>query len=202
MFRIALVVLIASAVSAKLISPDGSIPAGSSLGKRLLSMAKVVTPSRHLNNNNGADYSWIAAYSLRYLGCSALVQVSGQNGNNNNNNNNNGQSSSMLYHEQLARFALCPSTSCGTCSGGGEYVLNMATFVDAYTEAQLTALEYACETVRGNCVCNDDTVDDKTCESACYTKANMTKCINYNGNGDQDFEVQRYLECESKSSHM
>lgn len=194
MFRVAIIALIASAVSAlKDLTPNGEIAANSALGMRLLSQAQVVQPARQLNDQQEErDITFIANYSLRYLGCHSLIQVApGENQNNKNN-----QQQNMLYAEHLARFALCPtSDSCGKCQGGGEYVMNMETFVDAYTEAMMTAAEYACETVREECDC-ENANDDQACESACYATAGLTNCEN--AEGEQEFEVQRYLECRRK----
>jgi hypothetical protein len=194
MFRVAIIALIASAVSAlKDLTPNGEIAANSALGMRLLSQATVVRPARQLNDQQEErDVTFIANYSIRYQGCNSLIQVSAGE----NNNNKNNQQQNMLYAEHLARFALCPTSgSCGKCEGGGEYVMNMETFVDAWTEARLTAEEYACETVRENCDC-ENANDDDVCEAACYSAAGLTNCANDNNN--QDFEVQRYLECARK----
>lgn len=196
MFRLALVALLASAVTvtaAKDITPSGEINANSKAGLRLLSQATVVTPARFLEENE-RDETFIAAYSIRYTGCNSLTQVNMAGGNNNNNKNNDG---SMIYTSHLARFSLCPSASCGAnCAGGGEYVMNMEAFVDAWTEAKLNALEYQCEMVRENCDC-DEAADDQACETSCYTTAGLEGCEDAEGDGE-NFEVQRYLECQSK----
>jgi hypothetical protein len=193
MLRIAIVALITSAVAAlKNLTPNGEISANSALGMRLLRQAQVVTPARQLNDNeNNRDVTFIAGYSIRYMGCHSIISVGA--GNQNNNNKNDGDLS-MLTLTHLARFALCPTSSCGSnkCEGGGEYVMNMETFVDAFTEARLTAEEYACETVRENCVCNGD--DEDACEATCYTNANLSYCTEEEG---EDFDVQKLLECQS-----
>lgn len=191
MFRIAIVALFASAVAAlKDIAPQADVPANSALGLRLLSKAKVVTPARHLNENQERDITFIANYSIRYLGCNSLISVAAGNRDNNKNNED-----SILYTTHLVRFSLCPTSSCGSkCEGGGEYVMDMATFVDAYTENKLTEQEYACETVREGCYC-DNANDDEVCESACYAAAGLDYCEEQDG---ENFEVQRYLECDRK----
>jgi hypothetical protein len=198
MFRVAIIALLASAVSAVSvtsdITPRGDIAANSRLGMRLLSQATVVEPARHLEEN-ARDVTFVAQYSLRYTGCSTLVQVAAGNGNNNNNNKNG--DGGMLYTTHLASFALCPTSSCSAnCAGGGEYVMSMEAFVDAFTEAKLTELEYQCEMIRENCYCADID-DDQACETSCYTTEGMTDCIEYEG--EENFEVQRYLECARKS---
>lgn len=180
MVRIAVVALLISAVSATF----GDVPIDSDLGQRMLASATVIEPARHLEQER--DVTFIAKYSLRYVGCSSLVQVA-QEG--------NAQDGNMLYTQHLVRFALCPSGSCSSCKNGGEYVVNMEEFVNSYTEAKLTEQEYACEQVRENCDC-ENANDDEACENQCYTDASLTDCIEYEG--EEEFEIQRYLECQGK----
>ena len=194
MFRVAIIALIASAAAAlKDVTPNGEVAANSALGMRLLSEAQVVQPARQLNDQQDErDVTFVAGYSLRYKGCHSLIQVAAGE----NNNNKNNQAESMLYATHLARFALCPTSgNCDKCAGGGEYVMNMQTFVDAFTEARLTEAEYACETARENCNCEGND-DEETCEAACYSAAGIT-CVDDAENG-YDFEIQRYLECRRK----
>lgn len=194
MFRVALVALLASAASAVTpnLTPNGDVAANSALGQRLLSQATVIHPARHLADENERDVTFVAQYSIRYLGCSSTIQIASGNGNNNNKNNDGG----LISMVHLARFALCPTSSCAACEGGGEYVMPMGTFVDAYTEAKLTASEYACEMIRESCYCADID-DDQACETSCYAIAGLTDCED--GDEGDDFEIQRYLECQGKS---
>jgi hypothetical protein len=187
MFRATVIAVLASMATAKSFVPSSDIAADSKLGNSLLSKATVVTAARHLEQDR--DVTFIANYQLKYLGCNSLPAI-GQEG---------GEDGSMLYTQNLVRFALCPaSDSCSVCKNGGEYVVNMMEFVDSYTEAKLEEQEYACEMVRENCYC--DNADDETnCETACYTTAGMEYCIDYEDeDGDNDFEIQRYLECSGK----
>jgi hypothetical protein len=197
MLRAALFALLTSAAVASIFNPSEGVPADSKMGAALLRRATVVQPARHLDqNNNNKAQSFIYKYDIKYLGCSSLLQINqGQNGNNNNNNNNkNNNNGGLLYTQQVVRFALCPSDSCSSgCTGGGEYVVSMSAFVDAYTEAKMTEQEYACESIRENCYC-DDVDDDEVCENQCYATAGLDACID---DGD-DFEIQRYLECARK----
>ena len=191
-FRTAIVALLASFATAQKLDMDADVPLMSSFGQELMVKATVIKEARILNNNDN-DYSWMSNYAIKYLGCTSLIQIAGEGGNNNNKNNCGG----MLYSQHLVRFNLCPADSCGTsCVDGGEYVVNMMDFVDAYTEAKLTAQEYACEMVREACYC-ENANDDQVCENQCYTDAQMTECIDYEGEGEE-FEVQRYLECQGK----
>ncbi|KAL3944741.1 MAG: hypothetical protein SGBAC_001160 [Bacillariaceae sp.] len=166
-------------VSAAALRPDNDIPADSKAGMKLMSQA------RQLNQENQEDdMSWIAGYSIKYIGCSSLLQV----------REDGGEDESNLYTMNLAKFALCSaSNSCSSCgNGAAQYVVNMETFVDAYTEMALNAQEEACENIRENCYC-DDANDDDACENQCYTNMGMDVCIEYEGG--EEFEIQEYLEC-------
>lgn len=196
MFRFATTLLLTTlfAVNAMEISTEGSVPVESAMGQALLRKATVIEPARHLNNNNNQNQgnaAYLGKYEIKYLGCNSLLQVNREGGGNNNNNQNGG----ILYTQNLVRFALCPENSCGSCSGGGEYAVNMAEFVDAYTEAKMQEEEYACEVVRENCYC-DNADDAEACEGACYSAAGLTDCVKYEG--QDNFEIQRYLECRGK----
>ena len=185
MFKAAFIALFASVASASVLNPSEGVPADSKLGMNLLRKAQVIEPARHLEQNNNEAQSFIAGYELKYLGCSSLIQV----------NPEGNQDEGILYTQHLVKFALCPENSCGSCSGGGEYVVNMLEFVDAYTEAKLNEKEMACENIRENCYC-DNANDDEVCENSCYSQAGMDSCIEYEG--QEEFEIQRYLECQGK----
>ena len=186
MFRATAFLSCIAAVSAASINPAEGMAANSKMGRSLLKKATVVTPARNLDQNNGDDdNTWIAKYDIKYLGCSSLIQV----------NPEGNAEEGVLYNQNLVRFALCPTGTCGSCSGGGEYVVNMMEFVDSYTESKLEEKEYQCEMVRENCYC-DNANDDEACENQCYTNANMGDCIEYEG--EDEFEIQRYLECAGK----
>jgi hypothetical protein len=182
-FAVSFLALI-SVASARVFEPQGDVPLDSALGKRLLEKATVVQESRYLNNNNNNQDSFLSTYAIKYLGCAGLIQVNADA------NANNGDG--MLSMNNLVRFALCPADSCSACTGGGEYVVNMYDFVDAYTEYKLTAQELTCENLRESCAC-EDANDEASCETTCFTNAGEDACIDYEG---QDaFEVQKYLEC-------
>ncbi|GAX16315.1 hypothetical protein FisN_35Hh014 [Fistulifera solaris] len=188
MFRFATTFLLTTllAVNAMEISTEGSVPLDSAMGQALLRKATVIEPARHLNQNNQnqGNAAYLGKYEIKYLGCNSLIQLNREAGNN--------QNEGILYTQHLVRFALCPANSCNSCNGGGEYAVNMAEFVDAYTEAKLSEEAYACEMARENCVC-DNADDAEACESACYSNAGLTNCAQ--AEGEAEFQIQRYLEC-------
>lgn len=181
-----------AATAAAKLDINADVKADSKLGKRLLSKAKVVKPARHLEQQERENY-FLAGYDIKYISCSSLIQVNGEEG-------GGGDDGSILYAQNLIKFSLCPSDTCSDsssyCSGGGEYVVNMLEFLDAYTEAKLEEKEMACENIRENCYCNNNYNDDEQCENQCYVEAGMEDCIEYEG--QEEFEIQRYLECVGK----
>lgn len=108
-----------------------------------------------------ADYSWMNGYSVLYENC--------------------------FPNQKLASFRLCPAdSSCrADCSGAGEYLLDLATFIDAFTEAQLGGREYRCEMARENCAYDDDAL--------CFTEENG---LAYCQENEDEFDLQEYLECK------
>jgi hypothetical protein len=177
--RSILLAFLAAVASAKSIVPDFDISADSKFGQRLLSKARAL-------ENQDRDVTFVAKYSIKYTGCATLVTLN-QEGNGNNDGG-------ILQSQNLAKFSLCPTDGeCGTCKGGADYVINMMEFMDAWTEYKMTAEEYACENIRENCYCNNMYNDDQACENYCYAQAGMTDCIE--AEGQEEFELQRYLEC-------
>ena len=178
MFRCAIIAsLVASAAA---FVPIEGIDATSNAGLKLMSKARSL-------ENNKQDISWMVGYNIKYLGCTSLMQVNAEGGEENK---------SMLYTQNLVKFALCPtSVTCSACGNGeAQYVVPMNDFVDAWTEAEMTAQQQLCESVRENCYCQYIN-DDEVCEASCYANSGYDFCTQYN----EDFEVQRFMECAGKS---
>jgi hypothetical protein len=123
--------------------------------------------------------------------------LTGNGQNNNKNNNRNGYNG--MYQQRLVHFKLCPSSSCSSCEGGADYVIDMNEYVNAYLESKMEAQEYNCERVRENCYC-EDANDDEACEANCYYQAGLDYCGNNNNqnqnqNGQYQFNLQEAVEC-------
>lgn len=102
-----------------------------------------------------------------------------------------------MYQQRLVHFKLCPSSSCSSCEGGADYVIDMNEYVNAYIESKMDAQEYNCERVRENCYC-EDANDDEACEASCYYQAGLDYCGEQNQNnenGQQQFNLQDAVEC-------
>jgi len=191
----------AAAVSAS--SNNNNIRANSKVGRSLMSKARQVG-GRALEDNN---MSWAANYSLRFEKCATTTDYYGGyfGGNQNQNNNNNNRANyNGMYEQRLVHFKLCPSDTCGNgCSGGGDYVIEMNEFVQAYMEYKEEAKEAECEAARENCDC-ENANDDEACETQCLMSAGLyDQCVeedqnnnnNNNGQQEEEFELERALEC-------
>lgn len=107
-----------------------------------------------------------------------------------------------LERQSLVRFTLC-TEGCETCSG--EYAVDLLEFVDAYTESKLDTLEYQCEMIRERCYCGNGNWEQ--CFYDCYKQAEFDLYGSDEGvqyclqeyYGQEQFELQTYLECAGKS---
>eukprot|EP00591_Stephanopyxis_turris_P012589 CAMPEP_0195508992 /NCGR_PEP_ID=MMETSP0794_2-20130614/2054_1 /TAXON_ID=515487 /ORGANISM="Stephanopyxis turris, Strain CCMP 815" /LENGTH=379 /DNA_ID=CAMNT_0040636097 /DNA_START=37 /DNA_END=1176 /DNA_ORIENTATION=- len=172
-----------SAVPAFARKQSNGIAANSRTGSNILSKARALGN----DDNEEVDVSWVADYSIVFHSCHTTVQYG----------RGDEEDGNGMETQNLAHFRLCPSDSCSTtCSGGGDYVVELNEFVDAYTESKMEAQEYACEETRENCNCeNDDAMDDEACEKQCYTDAGQEYCIENDDDGDE-FDIQEYMDCK------
>jgi hypothetical protein len=137
--------------------------------------------NNHNSNNNYNNSPWLIPYAIQYVGCASAVTVSG-----------NGR----LVANGVVRFRLCPKDdACTECPNGGEYVVQMHTFLDAYTEHMLTEAERECENLREACYCEESANDvvRRQCENECYASAGQEECVEHEE--QEAFQAQRYLEC-------
>jgi len=160
-----------------------SMPAQSDAGRKLLSKARKLEEE--------IDMTWIINYSIKFASCHSISQYAGAEG------NQNAEEGQTIVTQNLVKFKLCPSDSCGYGCKGGEYLVDMAEFVNMYTENRLDAEEMACENVRENCNCQYYD-DEDACQNNCFMDAGLDYCIEEE-EGDDDaavaFELQEYLEC-------
>lgn len=168
----------------------------------------------------------IGRLSLKYLGCSSWTSAANnwaedqeqqamqyyyqdQQQQQQQEGQYNGQQQEQQQNEQdqwddgldttsLVRFSIC-SDGCGSCDG--EYAVDMAQFIDAYTESKMDAMEYQCELLAERCYCQNG--NWQQCFYDCYQQAEFdlygtAEGVQYclaNYYGQEQFEVQRYLEC-------
>jgi len=160
------------------------------------SASNIISKARELNQNNNNQayyYSWMANYDIKFTGCYTGSAYQNDQGFRN-----------ML----LAKFQLCPSGSSSKCKNGGDYVVSMQDFVETYYEAKMNAQQYQCTNTYDTCTyyCQGQEYYD-TCLSGCFSKAGVdySYCSTYYPNGNNnnknnkkdDFEVWRYIECNS-----
>ena len=182
MMKFALAIISAILGQALAAVPIGDVKVNSQLGQAIMQYA------RRLDGEDNINYGWVSDYSIKFQGCHHTLQYNMQA---------DGDDDVKIYNRRLARFRLCPSDSCASdntygCSSGAEYIVDMSIFVNSFTEAQMTVRQYNCEYVRENCAC-DDTDDKDSCASNCYSNAGLSYCVG--DEGDDNFNVQNYLEC-------
>ena len=116
--------LSAAAAAPQELSIDSEISASSPIGRSLLSKA------RSLEGNQ--NFGWVSNYSIKFEKCATSTDYyaaqyfggNGQNGGQNQNGENRNGYGGM-YEQRLVHFKLCPSDSCGSCSKGGDYVIDL-----------------------------------------------------------------------------
>jgi hypothetical protein len=156
------------------------LPVNSPLGQRLLQQA------RRLDQTNAAyQQTWLANYSIKFLGCHHIKQW---------NDAANENADVRIETKRLVRFRLCPSASCssskslGCSSGYGDYVMDMDSFMQAYAQVRGQEIEYECQKYQNQCQCNGD----EQCLYECLTKAGHEECV---AQQNQAFQVENYMYC-------
>ena len=96
-----------------------SIRSSSRAGQLLLQKAQRVLNGE---NNNNADYSYIAEYSIKFQGCHHVQQW---------NDNVDEENDVRIMTKRLARFRLCPTDQCsndkssGCTTKYGDYIVDV-----------------------------------------------------------------------------
>jgi hypothetical protein len=176
--------------SALEVAPMASISASSSMGRQMLSRARLLQ-----EDNAAIDYTWVANMSLKYQGC-YHTQV--WNGEANDNDD------VRISTQRLVRFRLCPSDSCtmtnaaGCGAGYGDYVIDMETYLKAYLEAVEQDHEYNCEYEKnyGSCANCEDADNKDYCEYDCYVGKGMEYCVDSNPYEEDNGNQQQQQEMD------
>jgi len=168
--------LIASATAA-----ESALTSQTKAGSKLLSKA------RQLNGEYEADFSWMADYSLKFEGCHSIhsygAEAQGEE-----------EGSSPFGVQHLAKFKLCNSSKgCNSCSGGGEYIVELREFAESWLEAEQEIKEAKCATVEENCNCDYYYGDDQACLNKCYASAGLDYCGE--DENQNNFDAAEYMEC-------
>eukprot|EP00538_Stauroneis_constricta_P009096 CAMPEP_0119570598 /NCGR_PEP_ID=MMETSP1352-20130426/43693_1 /TAXON_ID=265584 /ORGANISM="Stauroneis constricta, Strain CCMP1120" /LENGTH=404 /DNA_ID=CAMNT_0007620267 /DNA_START=48 /DNA_END=1262 /DNA_ORIENTATION=+ len=179
-----------------------TLKADSPMGRSLLSQARRVE-----NDNEEADFTWVADFSIKFQGCHAISQW---------NEEADGEEDVRIQTKRLVRFRLCPTNSCsienaGGCNSGyGDYIIDMQTFLESYFEAMEDYNDYLCEYTRTySCDCEDDDgkgddFDEEKCEYDCFVANGIEEvCADNNPYVDDQeeeqerFELREYMECKN-----
>jgi hypothetical protein len=185
--RIYTILIIAALFNVQLTSSlELDITSDSDIGRHILSSARRLDGGEYNNNNS---YYWMAAYSLKFLGCHTILGFNFDVDNDND---------VRIQKDRLVRFRLCPSKSCSSSSsrgcgkGYGDYIVDVDTYVSAYVEAQRRQDEYECSMyLNKHCSCQesddkDDGFDYDLCKYKCFQKAKKYDCIEVNPYYDDD----------------
>ena len=78
LFKSTILALLVGAASAKTLRPNSGIPADSKAGHKLMSKARVLDEAE--DEQDDGDMTWMAGYSIKYLGCTSIVQVREEGG--------------------------------------------------------------------------------------------------------------------------
>lgn len=140
-------------------------------------------------DNNYRQSDWMYDYTIQFRGCHTLPIYDEEAANRNNENGG----SRAISKQQLVRFRVCKKDRCNR-SCYGDYITEMREFVNGYTESKMEAEAQKCENVLENCNCQYAN-DDESCENQCYIDAGLSNCIEVEDQYEEEFEIQRYLEC-------
>lgn len=177
-----------------------NVKADSKMGNSLLSKA------RKLDEDEEADYTWIAGYSIKFQGCHEVSQW--------NSDEDKDDEDVRIVNKGLIRFRLCPTESCsatdaGGCgSGYGDYIIDMNTYLESYFEAVEDYNEWKCQYLEEmQCNCGDDDgkgddFDEEMCLYDCFVAEGVESiCADNNPYNDDEeeeeeaFELREYMEC-------
>ena len=196
-FALTLLLSALAAVSATSeIRVGDTLKANSKIGKQLMASARRLEENGE--EEDAANFAWVADYSLKFQGCHHLVQW---------NEEADGEEDVKLYKKRLVRFRLCPSDTCsssnaGGCSEGyGDYVIDMETYMQAYIESKRQTEENVCGGYMENyCNCEgngDDGFDENKCFYDCIVDAGMSQCYQYAEDQlhQEEFNLEEYMEC-------
>lgn len=111
------------------------VKADSKFGMDLLSKA-----TRQTQEGDAVDATWVSGYSLVFQGCHQISQW---------NTMADGDEDVRIETKRLAKFRLCPTSSCSSSSGSGcrsgygDYIVDMDVFLSTYLENKREAEEAA-----------------------------------------------------------
>lgn len=186
MFKLTtLLAVLASAAALKSDSPAG---------KALLSKSRQLEDENDNNNEgdaNNNNYEWLMNYSMVFQSCHRVSHYNGADG---------GDDGQAISYSNVVKYKLCPSNKCRYGCTGAEYLTDMDSFVDSWTEWTMNDQEYKCEQQREKCSC-DYYDDQQACYNSCFSKAGMSECIEQEADDNAfNFNLQEWLECRESEA--
>ena len=151
--------------------------------------AKGLLASARLLEDRDMDTSFLASYSVKYLGCHHVSQWNGEN---------YSDGDVRILTQRLVRFRMCPKAACnsnkntGCSSKYGDYVVDINTFVYYFLQAQEEENEILCEAYAETCEeeCNGG---DAYCEDDCLAKYGAVNCDDEEA--DDNIDILDYAMC-------
>lgn len=179
------------------ISMSSTIRADSKIGMEILSNSRRVEDA-----NEQQDTSWIGGFAIKFQGCHHVSQW---------NSEADGDESVRIETRRLARFRLCPVSSCsdnsgtGCRSGYGDYIVDMDTFLPSYVENKQEEQESACQSYAYQCDCEEndqynDYYTEEDCYNKCYKNAGMSECVEEEEDENAYYEsvsIADYTTCQA-----
>lgn len=181
-----------------------SVRADSKFGMDLLSKSRRVEDAE-ADEDAEQDGTWIAGFALKFQGCHHITQWNAQA---------EDDEDVRIETRRLARFRLCPVSSCndnsgfGCRSGYGDYIVDMDDFLQSFYENKMEEQQSKCEEyMQYNCYCEDngqfgEYYTEEDCYNKCYKSAGMNECVEeeqeavyYNGVEIEQIAVEDYLQC-------
>lgn len=197
---------------------DG-IDADSELGRQLIAKSRRVEQQ---DNENEQDISFVAKYSIKFMGCHHVTQWASEEEieemdeeNDDENNQEEGRTPSAangrIRSKGLVRYRLCPSDSCfdhfgaGCSSNFGEYIVDMYSFLETYIGWRVENAAYQCQTYRNTCYKKCYESSNANCYSNCYKGYGVDASLCANSGEDaygneydsygNEFSLEDYLQC-------
>ncbi|KAL7534873.1 hypothetical protein ACHAXR_006134 [Thalassiosira sp. AJA248-18] len=155
------------------------------------------TPIRKLEEDGEQEVD-LTGYSIKFEKCQFVKQYDAEEGGGEDND-------SILTTQRFVIFRMCPSNSCGSCNYNyGEYIVDMATYLESTLEYKQEVQEQYCETCN-ECVEKEAEDDDNNGEeddeawkcqnvdtSSCYAECQNIENMEENGYMD----ASEYTECQ------
>jgi hypothetical protein len=187
---LALSMLTASAVAS---NPFSSVPVQSKNTKKASFVSKVMSNARPLRRLDEEEQEIdLSGYSIKYVKCQFVKSYDDEMA-------ENEEAGTVLMTNRFIIFRLCPSSSCSY--NYGEYLIDMATYLEAAVEYEQEQQEQMCQYCEEVCAADDDGGNRKLRRLDNDLKVSCDSCVdecekieNMEDNGY--VEASNFIECQ------